>query len=315
MFRSKFVWILVLALLNFGRGWAQPEHSALHDVVFIKLGGSIVTHTDEPYSARTSTISQFAEELSRVMKARPDIKIIIGHGSGSFGHTAAKEQNFDKRKGFPSVQSAAIVAKAALDLHAIIISELIHAGIPAFSMPPSATGMMDYNSKRLVSMDVLQIQRILEMGGVPVVFGDVIPFSNGEGTSIATTEEIFAFLAKHFNPSTIFLLGEILAGEIDEIRHQYLIHRATRSGSQIPTITPETWTQVLASRAGTSSNPVTQDMVKRVDLMMDVVKRNPRIKVYMSSGITKDVLKDLLVDHIQQPTCTLIQASEKRQAR
>lgn len=74
--------------------------SEIPEVVFIKLGRSLVSNINVPYSPRLAVIRQFAEELARVMKAKPQIKIIIGHGSGSFGRTAAKEQLYNEKKDF-----------------------------------------------------------------------------------------------------------------------------------------------------------------------------------------------------------------------
>lgn len=312
----KVKYLLIFLLFAFGASASTPAgaSSEISDVVFIKLGRSIVTNINVPYSPRLAVIRQFAEELARVMKAKPQMKIIIGHGSGSFGRTAAKEQQYSEKKGFPSVQSAAIVAKAALDLHAMIISELVKAGVPAFSMPPSATGVMDSKSKRLVSMDVLQIRRILEMGGVPVVFGDVIPCADGGGAHIASTEEIFSFLGKHFNPSSIFLLGEVFLGEMEGI-YQSFNAQVTQPGQKnafIPEITPELWSRILAEATSSPKTHETKDIVKKVNIMIELVKKNPRVKVYVASGIAEGILENLLVYNTKQPSGMLIQAGPRK---
>ncbi len=313
MFRSFYLILCILLIPTLSHASAN-EAAVAPEVIFIKLGGSIVTNKMDPYSVRLPAIAQFAKELAEVMKARPHMKFIIGHGSGSFGHTAAIEQRFDKKTGFPTIQAAAIVSKAALDLHAMIIAELVKANIPAFSMPPSATGMMDYNSKRLVSMDILQIQRILEIGGVPVVFGDVVPFSNGDGTYIAYTEEIFAFLTKHFHPSSIFLLGEVLKDKMEGMYNSYSSQFGNKNSQGISEITPETWGQILSTVTGAKRNDETGILLTKVKIMMDLVKRNPEIKVYVASGLVENVLKDLLVNNIQQPTCMLIHATDKKKS-
>ena len=291
-----------------------PEISSeLPNVIFIKLGRSVVTNIDVPYSARLPIIQQFAEELARVMKEKPHLKIIIGHGSGSYGRTAAKAQLYHEKKGFPSVIAAATVAKAALDLHTLIIAELVKAGVPAFSMPPSATGIIDNESRRLISMDVLQIKRILQMGGVPIVFGDVIPCSDGRGAHIASTEEIFAFLGKHFDPSAIFLFGEVFLGEMEEI-YQNFRPQQGKNFSSIPEITPELWTVILSEVTNRQKTHETKEIIKKINLMMELVKKNPRIKIYVTSGMRKGVLENLLIHNVQQPSGMLIQAARKKRS-
>jgi isopentenyl phosphate kinase len=320
MMRVRYLFFILLAAVfvsNPACALTAPEVSSeFSNVIFIKLGRSVVTNIDIPYSARLPIIQQFAEELARVMKEKPQLKIIIGHGSGSFGRTAAKEQLYDEKKGFPSVNAAATVAKAALDLHTMIITELVKAGVPAFSMPPSATGIIDKESKRLLSMDVLQIKRILQMGGVPIVFGDVIPCSDGAGAHIASTEEIFAFLGKHFDPSAVFLFGEVFLGEMEEIYQKFrpqLPHQGKNiQPSAIPEITPELWSHILSDLTNRQRTSETKDIIKKINIMIELVKRNPRTKVYVTSGIRKGVLENLLIHNVPQPSGMLIQAARRK---
>lgn len=200
----------------------------------------------------------------------------------------------------------------------MIISELVKAGVPAFSMPPSATGVMDSKSKRLVSMDVLQIRRILEMGGVPVVFGDVIPCSDGLGAHIASTEEIFSFLGKHFNPSSIFLLGEVFLGEMEGIYQTFNAHLpqpGQKTSSFIPEITPELWSRILSEITNSPKTHETKEMVKKVNIMIELVKKNPRMKVYVASGIAEGTLENLLVYNTKQPSGMLIQAGPQKSSK
>jgi isopentenyl phosphate kinase len=318
MMKMKYlIFILFSAVIVSSPAYAitvSDTSSELPNVIFIKLGRSVVTNIDVPYSARLPIIQQFAEELAHVMKEKPHLKIIIGHGSGSFGRTAAKEQLYHEKKGFPSVIAAATVAKAALDLHTVIIAELVKAGVPAFSMPPSSTGIIDNESRRLISMDVLQIKRILQMGGVPVVFGDVIPCSDGRGAHIASTEEIFAFLGKHFDPSAIFLFGEVFLGEMEEI-YQNFRSQSLQQGknlSSIPEITPELWTVILSEVTNRQKTHETKEIIKKINLMIELVKKNPRTKVYVASGMRKGVLENLLIHNVQQPSGMLIQAGRKK---
>jgi len=321
MLKVRYLYFILLLIVSKPAcALTAPENSSeLPNVIFIKLGRSVVTNIDIPYSARLPIIQQFAQELARVMKEKPEIKIIIGHGSGSFGRTAAKEQLYHEKKGFPSVHAAAAVAKAALDLHTVIIAELVRAGVPAFSMPPSATGIIDNESKRLLSMDVLQIKRILQMGGVPIVFGDVIPCSDGRGAHIVSTEEIFAFLGKHFDPSAIFLFGEVFLGEMEEIyqnfRLQPLQQGKNHQLSSIPEITPELWAVILSEVTNRQKTHETKEIIKKINIMMELVKKNPRIKIYVTSGMRKGVLENLLIHNVQQPSGMLIQAARKKSSR
>ena len=58
-------------------------------ITFLKLGGSLITEKDKAHHARQATIRRLGMEIREAMEERPDLQIILGHGSGSFGHIPA----------------------------------------------------------------------------------------------------------------------------------------------------------------------------------------------------------------------------------
>ena len=60
------------------------------EIVFLKLGGSLITDKNSPQTPRPEVLVRLANEIQVVRSARPDLKILVGHGSGSFGHVEAK---------------------------------------------------------------------------------------------------------------------------------------------------------------------------------------------------------------------------------
>jgi isopentenyl phosphate kinase len=57
----------------------------------LKLGGSLITEKakDEPM-VRTDVLKRLAEEISKELKEK-ELKLIIVHGAGPYGHVLAKE--------------------------------------------------------------------------------------------------------------------------------------------------------------------------------------------------------------------------------
>ena len=60
-------------------------------LLFLKLGGSLITDKDQTSTPRAETIDRLAREIARGVNAQPDLRLILGHGSGSFGHVAARK--------------------------------------------------------------------------------------------------------------------------------------------------------------------------------------------------------------------------------
>ena len=57
--------------------------------MLLKLGGSLITDKNQPNQARHNLIHRIAEEISTIIKENPGMRIVLGHGSGSFGHMPA----------------------------------------------------------------------------------------------------------------------------------------------------------------------------------------------------------------------------------
>ena len=64
---------------------------AMRELTFIKLGGSLITDKTRPYTPRLDVLQLLAYEILDAQRATPGLPIVLGHGSGSFGHTAAKK--------------------------------------------------------------------------------------------------------------------------------------------------------------------------------------------------------------------------------
>src|SRR5215207_11554757 len=64
---------------------------AMKELIFLKLGGSLITDRTQPYTPRLDIIEDVALQISAALQDYPDLRLVIGHGSGSFGHVAASE--------------------------------------------------------------------------------------------------------------------------------------------------------------------------------------------------------------------------------
>ncbi len=64
-----------------------------NSLIFIKLGGSLITEKNRPMTPRFDILNQVMQEIYEVSQLAPDLKIILGHGSGSFGHSVGEKYN------------------------------------------------------------------------------------------------------------------------------------------------------------------------------------------------------------------------------
>ncbi|MDP2964472.1 MAG: isopentenyl phosphate kinase [Pelolinea sp.] len=251
-------------------------------LVFLKLGGSLITDKDRPYTARFDVIKRTAEEINKAINEDSDLKVVLGHGSGSFGHFAAMESGF---KEGASTKSQWLgfqrVWQAAHELNDIFIGEYNKSGLPVVSFPPSTSISAD--NKKILEWNTFPIRTALVNNLIPVVFGDTI-FDLSLGGVILSTEELFLFLIDKLSPGRIILAGKEPGVWADFPEKKHLI----------PKITPENYVGVNKKIASSQSIDVTGGMQKKVTLMLEAVSTNPNLSIEIITGeIPGNIYKSL----------------------
>lgn len=248
---------------------------------FLKLGGSLITDKAQAYTARRETIRRLAEEVRASLEARRDLRLLIGHGSGSFGHRAARP--YGTREGVwtrAEWLGYAEVAAAAARLNRIVTDVFLEVGVPVLSIQPSASARC--LDGQVVYLDVGPIGEALDHGLVPLVYGDVARDQIRGGT-IASTENLFAYLADELEPDHILLLSRV-PGVLD------------RKGTLIPRISPEDVPALREILAGAQEVDVTGGMADKVERMVSLVRRRPQMTVDILTGTRRGLLKSCLLD-------------------
>ncbi len=173
-------------------------------LIFVKLGGSIITDTKKENTPLPAEISRLVCEIR---DGGDGSKIILGHGSGSFGHVAA--HRYELQKGLhreDSAIGAAITRKVAANLNSYVIDSMLDNGMNALSFPPSAGGIT--SNKRIVDWNIEPIKRALDHGFIPVVMGDVA-IDTEKGIAVIPTEEPFRYLAEKLRPDKVIVASDI----------------------------------------------------------------------------------------------------------
>jgi isopentenyl phosphate kinase len=258
------------------------------DLIFLKLGGSLITDKTRSETPRRDVIARLADEVRQALDARPAISLLLGHGSGSFGHWAASQ--YGTRDGVHGRQAwvgYSRVAASAARLNRLVSDALLDVGVPVLAVRPSSSARC--RDGLLVRLDVHPIRRALEEQLVPLVHGDVA-LDEVRGGTIVSTEEILTFLAPELRPARILLLGET-PGVLMGSEHPELL-----MGSAVPTITPGNIDSVAASLGGARGRDVTGGMVSKVRQMLELVQRQPGLSVHILSGLQPGLLTQAVLE-------------------
>ena len=169
---------------------------------FVKFGGSVITNTKKRSTAKISEIDRLLKEVDEA-RILHGFNVIIGHGSGSFGHVPAKKYRINEGLKYSnSMKGSLITLKEASNLNNIVVDRAMKLGIPVFPFSAHSFGMTDSGDMSPIFID--GIRAALDQGFIPVVYGDVVIDKN-KGVSIASTEDILVGLAKKLRPSKVVL--------------------------------------------------------------------------------------------------------------
>jgi len=160
-------------------------------VDFVKLGGSLITDKTQPFTAREEVIGRLAREIAESWDVHEG-RIVIGHGSGSFGHVAAERSGLlDDDSDVSLAEGVSRTQRAAQSLHRRVSDALRDVGVPVFSFAPSSAFVASAGEP--VQVQVEPVRRALELGAVPVTYGDVV-MDRERGATICSTDTVFRAL-------------------------------------------------------------------------------------------------------------------------
>ncbi len=248
-------------------------------LIFLKLGGSLLTDKTGVEALRADVLKRLAVEIKEARDELPQQGLILGHGSGSYGHVAAAQ--FGTRAGVDSPQEwmgFARVSDAAARLNRQVCSAFLDVGLPATSLQPSASAVCE--NGRIVQLASEPVAAALKAGLLPVVYGDVA-FDVVRGGTIISTEEVMGYLAARLKPTWL-----LLAGETDGVLDQ--------SGAPIPKITQENLPSYESSLRGSRGTDVTGGMSSKVKGVLDLVEAIDGLSVRVFSGLQPGSVRDAI---------------------
>jgi isopentenyl phosphate kinase len=258
----------------------------LQELVLLKLGGSLITEKGSPQTARKETIRRVAGEIREALDEVPGLRLVLGHGSGSYGHPAANKYGIQEGlAGSDDWWGYAETAVVASRLNRVVTDTLIDQGIPALPLQPSASALC--RDGNLVHLEIAPVEEALKRGLVPVVYGDV-SFDAVRGSAIISTEQIFTYLGSLLKPARV-----ILAGRVEGV---FTADPRRDAGTRlVKSISVSRLDEVQSMLAGSPDTDVTGGMLSKVLAMSQLIEAQPTLKVRIISGERKGLIKKALM--------------------
>ncbi len=247
----------------------------------LKLGGSLITDKTTAETLRTDLLAQAAAEIAAACRQRPALQLVIGHGSGSFGHVAAAAHNTAAgARSADEWQGFAAVSDAAARLNARVRKALLAAGLPAITLQPSASAHCV--DGRLIDLNTGPVSAALKAGLVPLVHGDVA-FDTVRGGTIISTEAVLSHLARSLRPAWL-----LLAGDTDGVYD--------RQGQIIPILSRGELDEQTSSLGPAAGADVTGGMLGKVEAMLALAAAMPELRILIFSGRQPGRIRQALLD-------------------
>lgn len=249
------------------------------DIVLVKLGGSLITDKGRRETSRPAVIARLAEEIARAAGRMPE-RLILGHGSGSFGHVAASEHGIaGGLRGPAQLPGVSLTQERAAALHREVTAALAAAGLAPFSIAPSSCLVTEAGRPAAFADEPLVLA--LRNGLLPVVYGDVV-MDRAQGVAICSTERVIEALADSLPARGLRIRRALWLGETDGVYDG--------EGRTIPLLTEASFAEAAGALRGASGTDVTGGIRHRVETALALARL----------GIPSLVLNGLAPGHLER---------------
>ena len=175
------------------------------EFVLLKLGGSLLTDKDKPYSIREDVVKSAIQQIIDANK-----KLILIHGGGSFGHPLAKEYSISAgiNSSIPhQILGLTKTHQSMNNFNSYLIDLFLEKKYPALSIQASSIFIKDSLKISTQSIDI--IETALDLNILPILYGDIILDKQGSFSIISGDQIIFELcenLKKYQISKVIFVM-------------------------------------------------------------------------------------------------------------
>ena len=170
-------------------------------VIIIKLGGSVLTDKNTPNSLRNNVINGLISQIYDNYHTSNQPKLIIIHGAGSFGHPIANSFSIQNglNQNIPN-QTLGLTKthQSVKKLNTKIVDSFLNRDIPVLSLATSSVFFQEESALKFTG--IKQIESLLELGIIPILYGDIL-LHDSKNFSIISGDRVIFEICKLFTSS------------------------------------------------------------------------------------------------------------------
>jgi isopentenyl phosphate kinase len=242
------------------------------NVFLVKIGGGLIAPKDWPEETIDGKV---VSRLVGEIKAS-GVRVVIAVGQGNFAHNAVK------KFGISDPESVEKVRVSARKPGNIVTEELNSQGVPAQLVEPNKIYCSD--GPVLVKDESNKIIEILELGRIPVVYGDVID-DKRKGWVIFSGEKNLEIILGQLQKCG-WNVGQVIQTSCEEgVLDSF--------GKVVPEINEENWDEIKKDVGGAIGVDVTGGMLHKVEESLEIARKY-HVKTMIVSGKIEGRLEELL---------------------
>lgn len=206
----------------------------------------------------------------------------MGHGSGSFGHVAARR--FGLAEGIRSADQLpgiSLTQQRAAALHRLVVEALAEAGALPYSIAPSSCIVAAGGRPAAFADEPLLLA--LGRGLLPVLYGDVV-LDRERGVSICSTEQVFETVAARLPERGWKVRRALWLGETDGLWDD--------AGRTVPRVSAAGFAEAARAIGDPSGTDVTGGMRHRVETALALARLG--VPSLLLNGLTPGLLEQAL---------------------
>jgi len=160
----------------------------MSDRVMLKVGGSVITDKSGDCAINQRQVSAIAEAVAK----NPVPGLVVVHGAGSCGHPEAKRFHLDRGAAAGYAEGIAVTHASVARLNGEVVAALQEQNVEAVGVHPLHVAFADCG--RLVAFEVRHLEKMVTLGMVPVIHGDVV-MDQSRGACIVSGDQLVRYLA------------------------------------------------------------------------------------------------------------------------
>lgn len=167
----------------------------------LKLGGAAITYKkSNRYAIRKKRLREIAVVIAEIMQHQP-CRLIVVHGAGPFGHRMVTEYAIKDGISTPRHVHGFVATHNSMEtLNKAVIESMLQLDLHAITVQPSAC--LWQNNKQIAAFSTTIIRELLQLGTIPVLYGDVV-IDTHLGASVVSGDAIIAYLAQDLHADKV----------------------------------------------------------------------------------------------------------------